>query len=158
MILITHSVVGAALSGVTGSPVYSFLIGILSHYVLDAVPHYDYVDKRFVDDRFSKQSKVLFKFIMLDGVLGVILPLYFFEWQGFYGLLNIFLAIIGAMLPDALTGVHVYFPNKVTPILNKFHVGLHYLFSKKLLLQEFPIFGLCLQASIVTIIFWVIPA
>ena len=149
MILITHAVVGAALSRVANNPVPSFLVGIISHYILDAVPHYDYVDQKFVNDRFSEHSKLIFKFIILDGVLGALLPLWFFGWQDIYGFLNIFSAIIGAMLPDALQGVQLYFPNKFTLFLNKIHKQVHYLFINKLYLQDFPILGLFLQGLVV---------
>ncbi len=158
MILITHAVVGAVLSGAINNPAGSFLAGVVSHYVLDAIPHYDYVDQRFVDDRFSKRSKLIFKFIILDGIFGVLLPVYFFQWNGLYGFLNIFLAIAGAMLPDALQGVQLYFPNKLTLFLNKIHKQVHYLFSERLLLQEFPFFGLSLQVLVIMLAMLVIPA
>jgi hypothetical protein len=38
----THLVTGAALGMITGSPVRAFLFGLLSHILLDAIPHHDY--------------------------------------------------------------------------------------------------------------------
>ncbi len=151
MILITHAVVGAALSRITGNPMSSFMLAVVSHYILDAVPHYDYVDQDFVANPRSRRSRMIFKFIMLDGVLGVFLPLWFFGWSDIFGFLNIFLAIVGAMLPDAFSGVHLYLPNRITPLLNRFHVGVHYLFINKLYLQSFPILGLFMQGLIIFI-------
>lgn len=38
----THLVTGAAVGMVTGSPVRAFLFGLLSHLLLDAIPHNDH--------------------------------------------------------------------------------------------------------------------
>lgn len=38
----THLVTGAAIGVVTGSPVKAFLFGLLSHLLLDAIPHHDH--------------------------------------------------------------------------------------------------------------------
>lgn len=38
----THLVTGAAIGMVTGSPVRAFIFGLLSHVLLDAIPHHDH--------------------------------------------------------------------------------------------------------------------
>jgi hypothetical protein len=43
MILSTHAVVGAALAGLMPfHPVAAFVTGFASHFVIDAIPHWDY--------------------------------------------------------------------------------------------------------------------
>ena len=43
MILSTHAVVGGALAGLFPShPVAAFAVGFASHFVIDAIPHWDY--------------------------------------------------------------------------------------------------------------------
>ena len=41
MLFTTHSVVGAAAGAATGDPYLGFAAGVLSHHVLDAIPHFD---------------------------------------------------------------------------------------------------------------------
>ncbi len=41
MLLVTHAVVGAAVGSATGNPYSAFLVGVVSHHVLDAIPHFD---------------------------------------------------------------------------------------------------------------------
>lgn len=41
MLFITHAIVGAAVGSVTGNPYSGFLMGVASHHVLDAIPHFD---------------------------------------------------------------------------------------------------------------------
>lgn len=41
MLSISHVFVGAAVGAATGNPVLGFLAGILSHHVLDQIPHWD---------------------------------------------------------------------------------------------------------------------
>jgi hypothetical protein len=43
MILSTHAVVGGAIASLMPShPVLAFVVGVASHYAIDAIPHVDY--------------------------------------------------------------------------------------------------------------------
>lgn len=41
MLFVTHAVVGAAVGSATGNPYTGFVMGALSHHILDAIPHFD---------------------------------------------------------------------------------------------------------------------
>lgn len=41
MMVIAHAVVGCAIGSLTGDPVLGFVGGVVSHFVLDATPHFD---------------------------------------------------------------------------------------------------------------------
>lgn len=41
MLFTSHAIVGAAVGAAAGDPLYGFLGGIVSHHVLDAIPHFD---------------------------------------------------------------------------------------------------------------------
>jgi hypothetical protein len=41
MLFTTHAVVGAAIGLATGNPYQGFLLGVLSHHTIDALPHFD---------------------------------------------------------------------------------------------------------------------
>jgi hypothetical protein len=43
VILSTHAVVGGAIASlIPGHPVLAFVIGVASHFAIDAIPHVDY--------------------------------------------------------------------------------------------------------------------
>lgn len=41
MMVVAHVAVGAAVGSLTGDPVLAFIAGTASHFVMDAVPHFD---------------------------------------------------------------------------------------------------------------------
>ena len=43
MVFTTHAVVGGALAKIIGAdPIGAFAVGLASHYILDAIPHWEY--------------------------------------------------------------------------------------------------------------------
>jgi len=118
MILCTHAVVGAALASfVPSHPAAAFAIGFASHFVLDAIPHWDYSIKSrsinpmigapIVFDSALLQDAVTIGF---DGLVGIMVALFLFgssanQWA-------ILLGAIGAMLPDPLQFVHARLPRE----------------------------------------------
>ena len=57
MVLTSHVVVGAAVSSlVPGHPVAGFAVGFLSHYLLDMIPHRDYLESDEDEGLDSKAS------------------------------------------------------------------------------------------------------
>jgi len=50
----------------TGNPVPAFLVGLLIHLILDAIPHYDSVDD-------GKWTKLQFGFVATDLVIGLLI-------------------------------------------------------------------------------------
>ena len=41
MLFITHAITGATIGLASGNPILGFILGFLSHHVLDAIPHFD---------------------------------------------------------------------------------------------------------------------
>jgi hypothetical protein len=131
MILCTHAVVGAALASfVPSHPAAAFAIGFASHFVLDAIPHWDYSIKSrsinpmigapIVFDSALLQDAVTIGF---DGLVGIIVALLLFgssasQWA-------ILLGAIGAMLPDPLQFVHARLPREPLRTLQRFHRWAH---------------------------------
>src|SRR3989338_10218169 len=86
MTLTTHAIVGAALASfIPEHPVLGFCVGLTSHYVIDAIPHWDY---RIYSDsvhpekggamRFNKELVRDMIDIGFDIACGVMLALFFF--------------------------------------------------------------------------------
>ena len=78
----THALVGGFTAGLGASPVTAFLGGLVSHLILDTVPHHDYYEVKWgVLDFLTAVSLVLFckeKFVaspyFLSGAIGGALP------------------------------------------------------------------------------------
>ena len=45
MVLVPHMLVGAAIGSQVSSYWLAFLFGLMSHYLLDSLPHWDYLQK-----------------------------------------------------------------------------------------------------------------
>ena len=104
MILSTHSVVGAGVAyAITGNPFVAFLVGFTSHFILDAMPHWEYsFSEKFRNLDFkSKNFWVDGIKISLDFFVGFILVLLFL--QGSFSINYVIWAgFLGGVLPDAI--------------------------------------------------------
>jgi hypothetical protein len=131
MILSTHAIVGAALASfLPEHPIGAFVIGFASHFVLDAIPHWDYpIRSRSVDPRFG--APVVFDIALWrdaltigsDAFLGIVIALLLFgSRENFWAVL---LGAIGAMLPDPLQFLYARWPCGPLRIHQRFHRWAH---------------------------------
>jgi hypothetical protein len=131
MILSTHAIVGAAIASFLPShPTAAFVLGFGSHFVLDAIPHWDYpIRSASVNPEIG--APVTFDRALLtdvvvigsDGLLGILGALLLFAWSD--GLWSILLGAFGAMLPDPLHTIHAHFPREPLRTLQRFHRWIH---------------------------------
>ena len=100
MIVAAHVVAGGVLGELVGDPVPAFVVGFMSHFILDAIPHYDTVD----DGCYSKRQIVftsidfLVMFWLLFAVLK--LPLDNSLWQS-----PLAWGALGGFFPDFVDNV-----------------------------------------------------
>jgi len=131
MILSTHAIVGAALASfLPAHPIGAFVIGFGSHFVLDAIPHWDYpIRSRTVDPRIG--APVVFDSALWrdtlaigsDAFFGIVIALLLFgSRESFWAIL---LGAIGAMLPDPLQFLHARWPHGPLLIHQQFHRWAH---------------------------------
>ena len=137
MILATHAIVGAVFGRFfPKSPLLAFLAGFISHFLIDAIPHWGYPLKSFTRDKENPKDLMradilinksflsdLF-LITIDFIAGIVLGLYIFEQGPNAFNLSILLAALGGMLPDALQ--FIYFKTRIEPFktLHRFHVWI----------------------------------
>ena len=165
MILATHAITGVALATITpDQPILAFTAGVVSHFLLDAIPHWDYElrSKRENENNPLNNDMIIgrdfwFDLIKLgaDTFLGLVLGwLFFYSFfigHGSLGLLTFTAGAIGGLLPDALQ--FAYF--KLRPpaggwltALQRFHYWIHADHEKKLE----PVIGVISQAFLVAVI------
>lgn len=135
MVLATHLVAGAALGQVVGQPVLALIAGFLSHFLLDAVPHWDYrlaslqsnpsdrldttmtLNRDFVSDLAK---------IFLDLLLGLLAVLFAANLLANWHLSGALIwGSAGALLPDFLQFAYFRLGWPALKVLQRFHVWIH---------------------------------
>ena len=136
MTLATHAIVGAAAASLTPArPLWGFILGFVSHFLIDAIPHWHYplgsiekdkanqlnndmsvFDKKFPLDLFKMGS---------DALLGMLLSLFFFKAQYPYIFSAAFIGAVAGVLPDALQFVHMKWRHEPMISLQRFHLWIH---------------------------------
>ncbi len=135
MTLTTHAIVGAAVATIIPThPAAGFVFGFTSHFVLDAIPHWDYSLRSLIkheSDPLEHHIPVnraffrdLFK-IGGDAVLGLVLAVIIFAALNRSLILAAALGAIAAMLPDGLQFVYFHFRHEPLRSLQKFHMWIH---------------------------------
>lgn len=141
MILSTHLVVGATVGSQIGNPAAAFTINLMLHYLLDSLPHWDYLDKVLKKDVPK---------ILLDFIIGIVLliPLYWL-FSPSINLASFLLGAAAAVLPDFLQGMRNLFHLDFLQFHSRFHHFIH--FEKN---QPFVKgFGIQLAFVIISVIF-----
>ena len=160
MILATHAIAGAALGRlVPRYPWLAFLLGFASHFLLDAIPHWQYkvrsklYAKNPVDEFITPGKKLAFDVavVTLDFLVGVFLAFRFLG-HGFSltgpNQLSLLLGAVGGAFPDGLQFLYFVFRNKPLLLFEKFHARWHA--SRNFDPASIP--GILLQAALVAAI------
>ena len=154
MTLTTHSIIAAALTKplVASNPAFILIAAIISHYLSDAIPHWDYPLESIEDledsnkRHWGKDKKAILKDIRhfaLDGFLGAALVLLIIRPNTTQQWTWALLAIIGGCLPDFLQGLSMLKLKFLRP-----HQKLHDFMHAKIRLGPYPRFGIPLQILI----------
>lgn len=164
MTLATHAIVGGAVSSLFPShPVIAFFAGFFSHFILDAMPHWDYkimsayanpsiamsvntvkpgASGKFKADR---NFAVDLSHISADLVLGILMVLFVLhpavvaEWK------ILALGVIGGILPDFLQFVYMRFPHQPMILIQKFHSFM----DTRHKLNDKPFIGIVSQGAVI---------
>lgn len=162
MILATHAIVGAAVAHLFPRyPLIGFLLAFASHFVLDAIPHWNYRLRSFrstketgrgrPDMAWGKDFLIDLSKIALDGLLGVGLAFLLFRPQSWHDVLITLVGVMGGVLPDALQFLYWKLGGKPLAWFQRAHHAAH--FGEDI---ENPIVGASLQAVFVGILFEVV--
>jgi hypothetical protein len=156
MTLAAHAIVGASIANLMPShPVLGFAAGFASHFLLDAIPHWDYhlaSVKEDSDNPMNNDIVFNINFIFdlfkmgLDAILGIIIVLFLFGISNSHLMWTPLWGAIGALTPDALQFVYLKWKHEPIVSIHQFHIlRIH---SKKSL-DDSPILGIFLQIIIV---------
>lgn len=135
MFLTVHATAGVIIGQQTGNIWLAFIAGIISHIMLDIIPHgdQDLVENTTVfkhNTGFkSYEIERLKKLTLIDGVMmsGLLLIIYL---AGFITApLTVAFAVAGSIVPDFLTGVYALTNSSVLRWVFLFQNRLHYVFN-----------------------------
>ena len=168
MTLATHAVVGAATATLfPGHPVIAFTAGFMSHFLLDAIPHWDYkILSKYANPDIAmsvnaqgssssgriKPDRLFWldlSRIGADAALGALLVLIVWQPHSLRQWLILGLGAFGAMLPDFLQFVYMRFPREPLIALQKFHI---YLMHAKSDLNHRPFVGIASQVAVMAFV------
>lgn len=156
MVLTTHAIVGATISRIffTNS-LFAFCAGFASHFVLDALPHWDYIlysKKKSENNPLDLDMVIGRSFLRdlfnigLDFFIGIVASLFIFNF--FFKTESVILTLFGAIggiFPDILQFFYMKIRREPLVSLQKFHHFVHT--SNKIRLKF--ILGSILQVAII---------
>ena len=159
MTLATHTVVGSTLGRLTSRvPVVGFLLGFASHFLLDAIPHWDYRLSSSVKDEVNPLNSDIvlghhFVWDLLkigfDVLLGVGVTFLLYGGGGGWHNWSLWTGAFGAILPDFLQFVYYKFRRWPLSALQRFHLWIH---TEKRL-DGRPVLGVTLQVLLTGVVF-----
>ena len=152
MTLATHSIIAAALTKpiAHAHPALLFIMGIASHYLSDAIPHWDYTilsveNKEQSDERRIGSNRTLIVKDLIhfgaDTTIGFGAALLLIWPETPQELLWTIIAPFGGMLPDYLQGIYAIKKFSFLKPVQKFHDIMH----TKILLGAYPMIGIPFQ-------------
>jgi hypothetical protein len=106
MLLATHSIVGAFIGKEIDYPPLAFLFGIISHILLDAIPHADGPDDKPGQKETDPISFAQYALVAVDIAVGLIVFIYLNSEEELSS--SAIWGAIGSILPDALDNVPFY--------------------------------------------------
>jgi hypothetical protein len=131
MTLTTHVAIGAGIGAVVGEPALGFVLGAVSHFLVDMIPH---GDTGLADRYYNNNEKLApVAYATADGALAIILLMVFMAIKPDNIANTPFAAaVIGSVLPDLMVGLaDVLKKNRALKAYRKFHFFFHDYFSRR---------------------------
>lgn len=160
MILATHVVVASAASApFLENPLLCFFIGFVSHFLADAIPHWDWEPvslKINLEDVINGEVRQDFRLFLrdvgtffFDVAVGFVLVLaVMYSSKDLSQIWGIVAAAFGGVLPDVLQFFYFLWKKEPLLFLQRLHLWIH---SKILIPHEKVLKGILLQAPVVVI-------
>lgn len=154
MFLAVHAAIGAIAGNAVSSPAEAFAIGFISHFFTDMIPHGDL--HVYHGYKSGKKVKTALLYVTADMVMTAVLVALLFIRQDFFHPANVWMGIIGGLLPDLLVGLFEIIKPKADSwfyrhlaMFHAFHMRNHRVLVKHLKRFEHDIplrWGMVLQA------------
>ncbi len=140
MLLASHAIIGAASGSLSGGVATSFVIGTISHFAIDAIPHYDTTD----NGKYTLRQILL---IAIDAAIGISV-LFFLLNQTHKSNIYLLWGALGGIFPDLVFNLPI-----IKNVAEKLPVLKNIaLFHQKIQSRNLnPIPGILVQLLIITL-------
>jgi len=132
MFLTVHASAGVLIGHYAKNIWLAFILGFISHFILDAIPH---GDENLIIDKADITKKEIMKVLALassDGLVMLsVLGLLYMSGQ-FELTPSIIAAVIGTILPDVFNGIYMVTKFSWFEKFSHWHFQAHYIFKKYL--------------------------
>jgi hypothetical protein len=126
MFLTVHTPLGIIIGQGVASPILAFVVGLISHYLFDLIPHGD----TKVPQKYLNSIHIAFAGLVDLFFVAIYIIILFFLNVEFLKISIIF-AILGSWFPDILQAFYFKFQGKILGKLQDFHNFFHNLISIK---------------------------
>ena len=163
MILASHIIISGLLGATTQNYFLAAVFGFVSHYIIDAIPHWDsYLSPEFKiraeikDGSFIKEKffwKEISK-IAIDILIGLILLFIFLQNLNFVSIIAVFISVFFSVLPDALQFLYWITKWQSLKWNIDLHDFIHNAIHKKIEQGFWP--GMAIQVATIGIVFLIL--
>lgn len=129
MTVATHTVVGAAIGFSLGNPILGFVIGFVSHFLIDMIPHGDHALSN--EYRIHGNKKLPVTYLWTDIFISIFMLLLLFNVVPYENKLAFTAAIAGSIIPDIIIGIYELTKSKHLRWFFDLHFWFHDFFIKK---------------------------
>ncbi len=127
MILLVHMILGALIGQNINNPIIAVAIALLSHYLLDIIPHIEYSIKNISQKNWAK-SFLEFTKVFFDVLTGLLVIFLVSNRQPM-----VYVGAICAIIPDGFSFLNLFLKNKIFELHSNIHQEkIHFLKNKKI--------------------------
>jgi len=163
MILASHIIVSGLLGATTQNYFLAAAIGLVSHYILDAIPHWDfYLSPEFnvkveTEDGSFIKEKLFWKEvgkIAIDILIGLGLLFVFLKTSSYINITAVFISVFFGVLPDPLQLLYLMTKWRFIKWNFDFQEFVHHSIHSKIDQKFWP--GIIIQISTIGIVFLIL--
>jgi len=148
MFLTAHTSIALFISTKVINPVLGFVLGVVSHFIADIIPHGDEVIGIRGRNLTKKQQKIFFILIGIIDGLGTGVLSYSFIITSSIDNVIIFSTLLGAWIPDFLWMTIEFFDIKFLKWFHRLHNRIHDLIGYRYSI----VYGLIFQISLIILL------
>ncbi len=162
MFITVHAATASLLGRYINHSILAFVAGLISHFILDMIPHGDeHLGKKFLGIKIKKGEadfKILALYGSIDAFFLAIFLIFLFKNFEFANTNYVIWAIIGGILPDILVAIHKLTNLRILNWFAKLHGRIHRFLIAKLP-TDIPLkIGILGQICIMVALVWIIYA
>lgn len=153
MYLTVHAAAGAAIGQFTGNPFLGFVAGVVSHFILDVIPHGDEGISKW--HFFKTPLKRTVAASVIDFFVMIIFLIVWLRVNNDLGQLSgLLTGMAGGAAPDALWGFQELTGDPILKPYRKFHNKAHDIFKTKLSMKQGFLLQIPILIALTLIIIW----